>query len=161
MIGSYKDITHETHTIIFTNSRKRASGFTPGVFQGMYFEVFISFVHCFGIIIKEKCSPFNQGIIQQPIMYINKVIIPMTELSEPPSYLNPKFQASSSFLCLCRPVCVGHVRKPHCWFSHEAAHIISFSPMTVFSLKDLCAMHIITTFRQAKINCLSYQLKVQ
>ena len=86
MIGSYKDITHETHTIIFTNSRKRASGFTPGVFQGMYFEVFISFVHCFGIIIKEKCSPFNQGIIQQPIMYINKVITPMTELSEPPSY---------------------------------------------------------------------------
>ena len=73
-------------TIIFTNSRKRASGFTPGIFQGMYFEVFISFVYCFGIIIKEKCSPFNQGIIQQPIMYINKVITPMTELSEPPSY---------------------------------------------------------------------------
>ena len=109
MIGSYKDITQETHTIIFTNSRKRASGFTPGVFQGMYFEIFISFVHCFGIIIKEKCSPFNQGIIQQPIMYIYKkvqvgkdqekaqsekdshsknrgVITPMTELSEPPSY---------------------------------------------------------------------------
>ena len=87
MIGSYKDITHETHTIIFTNSRKRASGFTPGVFQGMHFEVFILFVHSFGIIIKEKCSPFNQGIIQQPIMYINKVITPMTELSEPPSYI--------------------------------------------------------------------------
>ena len=39
------------------------------------------------------------------------------------SYLNPKFQASSSFLCLYRPVCVGPVRKPHCWFSHEAAQI--------------------------------------
>ena len=37
-------------------------------------------------------------------------------------YLNPKFQASSSFLCLYRSVCVGPVRKPHCWFSHEAAH---------------------------------------
>ena len=37
-------------------------------------------------------------------------------------YLNPKFQASSSFLCLYRPVCVGPVRKPHCWFSHEVAH---------------------------------------
>ena len=37
-------------------------------------------------------------------------------------YLNPKFQASSSFLLLYRPVCVGPVRKPHCWFSHEAAH---------------------------------------
>ena len=40
-------------------------------------------------------------------------------------YLNPKFQASSSFLCLFRPVCVGPVRKPHCWFSHEAAQILN------------------------------------
>ena len=39
-------------------------------------------------------------------------------------YLTPKFQASSSFLCLYRPVCVGPVRKPHCWFSHEAAQIL-------------------------------------
>ena len=38
-------------------------------------------------------------------------------------YLNPKFQDSSSFLCLYRSVCVGPVRKPHCWFSHEAAHL--------------------------------------
>ena len=38
-------------------------------------------------------------------------------------YINPKFQASSSFLCLYRSVCVGPVRKPHCWFSHEAAHL--------------------------------------
>ena len=36
-------------------------------------------------------------------------------------YLNPKFQASSSFLCLYRLVCVRPVRKPHCWFSHEVA----------------------------------------
>ena len=40
-------------------------------------------------------------------------------------YLNPKFQASSSFLCLYRPVCVRPVRKPHCWFSHEAAQIVN------------------------------------
>ena len=40
-------------------------------------------------------------------------------------YLNPKFQASGSFLCLYRPVCVGPVRKPHCWFSHEAAQLCS------------------------------------
>ena len=39
-------------------------------------------------------------------------------------YLNPKFQASSSFPRLYRPVCVGPGRKPHCWFSHEAAHLI-------------------------------------
>ena len=39
-------------------------------------------------------------------------------------YLNQKFQASSSFLCLYSWVCVGPVRKPHCWFSHEAAHML-------------------------------------
>ena len=71
MIGSYKDITHETHTTIFINSRKRISAFTPGVFEGVYFELFISFVHYFGIILKEKCSPINQGTIQQPIMSIS------------------------------------------------------------------------------------------
>ena len=88
MISSYEDMTHETYTIIFTNSRKRAIGFTLGVFQGVYFYVFISFGHYFGIIIKEKCSPFNQGIIQQSIMSINKVTTPITELSDPPSYRN-------------------------------------------------------------------------
>ena len=34
------------------------------------------------------------------------------------SFLNPKFQASSSFLYLYRSVCVGPVRKPHSWFSY-------------------------------------------
>ena len=38
-------------------------------------------------------------------------------------YLNLKFQASSLLLCLYRSVCVGPVRKPHCWFSLEAAQI--------------------------------------
>ena len=41
-------------------------------------------------------------------------------------YLNPKFQASSSFLRLYRPVFVGPGRKQHCLFSHEVAHIIRF-----------------------------------
>ena len=39
-------------------------------------------------------------------------------------FLNTKFHASSCLLLLCSPVCVGPVRKPHCWFSHEAAHTI-------------------------------------
>ena len=52
-------------------------------------------------------------------------------------YLNPKFQASTSLLCLYRPVCVGPVRKPHCWFSHEGAHIISHGYVTLmFMLSD-------------------------
>ena len=32
--------------------------------------------------------------------------------------------ASSCLLLLCSPVCVGPVRKPHCWFFHEVAHIL-------------------------------------
>ena len=36
----------------------------------------------------------------------------------------PKFQVSISFLCFHSPVCVGPVRKPHCWFSHEAAQLL-------------------------------------
>ena len=50
-------------------------------------------------------------------------------------YLNPKFQASSSFLCLYRSVCVGPVRKPHCWFSHEAAHSLFCPERHVFTLR--------------------------
>ena len=35
----------------------------------------------------------------------------------------PEFQASSLLLCVYSLVCVEPVWKPHCWFSHEAAHI--------------------------------------
>ena len=67
-------------------------------------------------------------------------------------YLNPKFQASSSFLLLCRLVCVRPVRKPHCWFSHEMAQILlSFVKAFKFSIlllvvtgssgKQLCAIY--------------------
>ena len=51
-------------------------------------------------------------------------------------YLNPKFQASSSFLCLYSLICVGPVRKPHCWFSHEAAHMLLYWNKLV-SLRNL------------------------
>ena len=52
-------------------------------------------------------------------------------------YLNPKCQASSSFLCLYRPVCVGPIRKPHCWFSHEAAHMITCWQLSEIVFGDL------------------------
>ena len=47
-----------------------------------------------------------------------------TQIVQSLLYLTPKFQASSSFLCLYRSVCVGPVRKP-LWFSHAAAHFLS------------------------------------
>ena len=40
-----------------------------------------------------------------------------------PLLSNPKFPVSSHLLCLYSSVCVGHVRKPHCCFFHEVAHL--------------------------------------
>ena len=39
-------------------------------------------------------------------------------------FLNPKYPASSHFLCLYCSACVEPVRKPHCCFSHNAAQIL-------------------------------------
>ena len=41
-----------------------------------------------------------------------------------PPLLNSK--ASSLLLCLYSPVCVGPVRKPHCWISHEVAQLLAY-----------------------------------
>ena len=60
-------------------------------------------------------------------------------------YLNLKFQVCSSFLSLYRPVCVGYVRKPHCWFSHEAAHIkVGFKRYSLNRLVILMTMLLVT-----------------
>ena len=53
---------------------------------------------------------------------LNSAFVFATRIVQFLFYLNPKFQFSSSFLCLYSPVCVGAVQKPHCWFSHETAH---------------------------------------
>ena len=49
-------------------------------------------------------------------------------------FLNPKFPASSHLLCLYRPVCGGPVRKPHCWFSQEAAQISMYLQQFLYKL---------------------------
>ena len=46
-------------------------------------------------------------------------------------FLNLKFQASNHLLCLYSSVCVGPVRKPHCCFSHEMAHILTIRSISV------------------------------
>ena len=46
-----------------------------------------------------------------------------TRIGQSLYFLNAKFHVSSCFLLLHRPVCVGPVRKPHCWFSHEVAQM--------------------------------------
>ena len=66
--------------------KKKCHWLNPRCLSRRLFRRIYFFRAFFGIIIKEKCSPFNQGIKQQPIMSINTVITPMTELSDPPSY---------------------------------------------------------------------------
>ena len=72
-------------------------------------------------------------------------------------YLNPEFQASSSFLCLYSPVCVGAVRKPHCWFSHEAAHFIGNHSKCfdqIFSFIPLLSFYIFSIESGISMSCL-------
>ena len=71
-------------------------------------------------------------------------------------FLNPKFPVSSHLLCLYSPVCVGPVRKPHCWFSHGHGcgtkkslflNIISPCKKRLFSYKSACTPRI-TCYRE-------------
>ena len=61
-------------------------------------------------------------------------------------FLYPKFSASSHLLCLYSSVCVGPVRKPHCWFSHDVAHIL------VAMLLTIQRMNHPTTFTNVYLN---------
>ena len=64
-------------------------------------------------------------------------------------YLNPKFQASSSFLCLYRSVCVGPVRKPHCWFSHEVAHFPDHSNCSFIIFSITCIYTVVSMIEKS------------
>ena len=56
-------------------------------------------------------------------------------------FLNPKFPVSSCLLCLYSLACVGPVRKPHCWFFHEAAHIFEhWSTIKIYQKNNLIVM---------------------
>ena len=55
-----------------------------------------------------------------------------TDIVQSLYFLKMKFHASSCLLLLYSPVCVGPVRKPHCWFSHEGAHFKKFQLKCVF-----------------------------
>ena len=50
-------------------------------------------------------------------------------------------------MCLCSSVYVGPVRKPHCWFSHEVAHLVNLQDQELILLNEL---------RREKTNILHY-----
>ena len=56
-------------------------------------------------------------------------------------FLNPKFQASSCLLWLYSPVCVGPVRKPHCWFSHKTAQLLFEIVSCIFESPYISTKH--------------------
>ena len=68
--------------------------------------------------------------------------------------INPKFPASSHIQRLYSPVCVGPVRKAHCWFSHEAAHLFSI----VSDIHICCSSFFLLL--SPRFVCLSYDVAV-
>ena len=68
------------------------------------------------------CIDENKGTDQVTAKLISAFVF-ATRIVHFLFYLNPKFQASSSLLLLCSPVCVGPGRKPQ-RFSHEGAHLL-------------------------------------
>ena len=74
-------------------------------------------------------------------------------------FLNPKFQASSQLLCLYSPVCVRPVRKPHCLFSHETAHLMNYN---AFKENPLSPRTVLGNFRcNARIKESAYFARLQ
>ena len=54
-------------------------------------------------------------------------------------FLNATFQASSHLLLLHRTVCMEPVRKPQCWFSHDATH----PTLGTFSFAVICFIQVL------------------
>ena len=58
-------------------------------------------------------------------LHRNCAIVFATEIVQSRLYVYPKCQASGILLCLYSSGCVQPVRKPHGWFSHDAAQLLS------------------------------------
>ena len=69
-------------------------------------------------------------------------------------FINPNFPASSHLLCLYSLVCVGPVRKPHCWFSHEVAQRSRLSEAVTTSLRNSLNPMYRRHLRYLKLGCI-------
>ena len=61
-----------------------------------------------------------------------------------PLLLKSEISSFWLFSVLVQPVCVGPVRKPHCWFSHEAAQMIITAHKSAKRLKNVSSIIKIT-----------------
>ena len=59
-------------------------------------------------------------------------------------FLNTKFQASGLLLLKHRMICVGPIRKPHCWLSHDEAQMSHWTSLYAWGVL-ICQMNS-TTF---------------
>ena len=112
-----------THNLFWTKNKKKFynplhSSFT---FQGVY----ISWT-CYPDKNQQFAYAKTKGQISFAVTAkLISTFVFAKQIVESLFYLYTKFQPSSIFLCLCSSICVGPVQKPHCRFSHEAAHILT------------------------------------
>ena len=76
------------------------------------------------VFLKNPPATINETAIVMVTAKLISAFVFATRIVQFIFYLNPKFQASSSLLCLYSLVSVGPVGKPHCWFSQEAAQYL-------------------------------------
>ena len=77
---------------------------------------------------KTKQSAYSKTKAQISFAVTAKLIsafVFATQIEKFLCFLNPKLPASSHFLCMYTSVCVESVWKPHCWFSHDMAQMVS------------------------------------
>ena len=67
------------------------------------------------------CTCKNKGAVTAKLI---STFVFATQIVQIPYLLNQNFLVSSHLLCLYSLFCVRYVRKPHCWFSHDMAHVI-------------------------------------
>ena len=74
--------------------------------------------------------------------------------------LNPKFPVSSHLLCLYSSVYVGPVRKPHCWFSHDTAHLCSvMSALVIYGYMYMKYFHDFCLWIKVPVNIFTLMLE--
>ena len=98
-------------------------GFVVTVLLFMFVSLFVWF--CLFVLLKFINLSFDY-IVHSIIMLLTAKLISafvFTTRTVQFIFLHLKFPVSSQLLCLYSSVCVAPVRKPHCWFSHDAAHL--------------------------------------
>ena len=88
----------------------------------------------------------NREADQRPFVFATRIVQLLY-------FLNPKFQASSQLPCLYSSVCVEPARKPHCWFSHVAAHLGISDRSHLFMTNNSFFILVLLSLQTYKLQC--------